>query len=417
LGRRLRMTAELRDWLAELGESQPLTAAEVGAALVAVLESADPSDLAVVGQPPPPSVTYDPREVADYAYQHLLEQFSLLRRRVADAATRRHDLEVQISAQRAAGADAAVIDGLAEQLAAAQLGEATLARASQRVQREIDAFLTAKETAKARYTAAEASLRIAEAIEAAGGEPDPDPAYRRDDVRAAKERLRALHASATETLERIRQLSDPGDPRHPPSPGQPKPSPPSPARTADGPKPPPPLHPLRPQAESAPGLLALRADPLGSDIRILFAAEPADTVTLLAVLEGPEAAREHGAHAVRLAGDLLTEIRDDGWPTDIDEVVLADRGEFLAQFFPADDADGIVRRADVLAAMTPLARLRADRQLTIEEVAARSGLSALRVAAIERDGLRAARVHEAVALARALRARLELPGDSGPVAG
>jgi transcriptional regulator with XRE-family HTH domain len=67
--------------------------------------------------------------------------------------------------------------------------------------------------------------------------------------------------------------------------------------------------------------------------------------------------------------------------------------------------------------MTSLSRLRADQHLTIDEVAARSGLARHRVEAIERDGLRAAFVYEAVALSRALGARLELPSGSGPVAG
>jgi hypothetical protein len=160
----------------------------------------------------------------------------------------------------------------------------------------------------------------------------------------------------------------------------------------------------------------LRADPLGSDIRILFAAEPAGTVTLLAVLEGRDAVIERGAQAIRLGGELLTEIRDDSWPADLDEVVLADPDEFLAQFFPADDGS-IARRAEVFAAMTPLARLRADLHLTLEEVAERSALTAHRAATIERDGLRGALVHEAIALARALGARLELPAGPGPVAG
>ncbi len=394
------MTAELRDWLAELGESEPLAAAEVGAALVAVLESADLSGLAVVGLPGRSAapIADDLREVADHAYQRRLEELQVLRRRLADAATARRATELALSTRQTAGADdAAVIATLAERLAAAQLSEARLARISQEIQAEVDAFRTARETAKARYTAAEATLRIAEAIEAAGGEPDPDLAQRREDLRAAEERLRALLFPAERTSV-IRQQSHRADAGEPPA--------------AEPPAPPPP----QPRAEPVRGLLELRADPLGSDLRILLAEEPADTVTLLAVLEGPEAVSEHGARAITLAGDLLTEIREEGWPADLDEVVLADRDEFVAQFFPADDGS-IARRAGGLAAMTPLGKLRADLHLTVEDVAARSGLSAGRVAAIERDGLRAARVHEAVALARALGARLELPAGSGPLAG
>jgi hypothetical protein len=393
------MTAELRDWLAELGQSEPLTAAEVGAALVAVLESADPSSLAIVGEPgrTPEPVADDPRATADYAYQQRLDGLQQLRRRVADAASARHAAELALSAQQAAGADPAVIAALAERLAAAQLHEADLSRVSQSIQAEVDKFRTVKETAKARYTAAEASLRVAEAIEAIGGEPDPDLAQRREDLRAAAERLRTL-GFPVETRAVIRHHSHRTGAGNRPAPPPPTPPPPE------------------PPPEPVAGLLELQADPLGSDIRILLAAEPADTMTLLAVLEGPEAASQHGAQATGLGGELLTEIRGHGWPADLDEVVLADPNEFVARFFPADDGS-IARRADVLAAMTPLAKLRADRHLTIEEVAARSGLPRHRVAAIERDGLRTARVHEAVALARVLGARLELGGDSGPVAG
>jgi DNA-binding XRE family transcriptional regulator len=399
--RRLRMTAELGDWLAELAESEPATAAEAGAALVAVLQSAEPADLAFVDQPGrrPEPVEDDPREVADYAYQRQLEQLQHARREVADAATARRAAEVALRTQHGAGADPAVIAVLAERQAAAQLREDAFAQHSQRLQVEVDTYRTAKETAKARYTAAEASVRIAEAIEAAGGGPDPDLAQRLEELRAAEERLRALRWPGTGTAVIRHQFRRTGA-------GRPA--------EAERPEPPPPAPPRSPEPVS--GLLELRADPLGTDIRILFAEEPADTLTLLAVLEGPEAARQHGVQAITLAGDLLTEIRDEGWPADIDEVVLADPGEFVAQFFPADDGS-IARRADTLAAMTSLGRLRAEQRMTVDEVAARSGVPRHRVEAIERDGLRAAAVHEAVALARALGAQVELPTGSGPIAG
>ena len=45
MGRRLRMTAALGDWLTELSASEPATAAEVGARLVAVLSAAEPAGL------------------------------------------------------------------------------------------------------------------------------------------------------------------------------------------------------------------------------------------------------------------------------------------------------------------------------------------------------------------------------------
>jgi hypothetical protein len=64
----------------------------------------------------------------------------------------------------------------------------------------------------------------------------------------------------------------------------------------------------------APGLLELRADPLGGDIRLLFAMEPPDTVTVLAVLEGEGAVHVHRDKALSLASDLLIEIRSGEWP-------------------------------------------------------------------------------------------------------
>jgi hypothetical protein len=390
------MAAELRDWLAELGASQAPTAAEVGAALLAVMTAAEPSDLAIVGEPGQAlgRVIDDPRDAVDDAYQQLLEQLRLIRHSVADAASARRAAALELSAGQAAGADATAIDALAERVAAAQRRDDELAQASRRVQDEINAFQTAKETAKARYVAAAASLRIAEAVEAADGEPDPDLAQRRQDYGSARQRLRALGTSAAETLDVIRQQARlPGT------------GPPS----AAGP-------PERPRASPRASLLELRADPFGSDIRILFAAEPADVVTLLAVLEGPEAVSEHGQQAAALAADLLAEIRAEGWLADIEEVLVSGPDEFLATFFPAHDGS-IARRAGVLTAITSLARLRAGQNLTIEEVAAQSGIPAHRVTAIELEGLRTARVHEAVALARVLGARLELPAGADPVAG
>lgn len=400
MGLRLRMTAELGDWLAGLSESEPLTAAEVGAALVAVLAATDPSDLGIVRSPGPAAEpVQDPREIVDHAYQQQLDQLQHIRRQLAAMTEARQAAALALSEQQAAGADAAVIAALAERQAAAHLREDAFAQLRERTQLEVDAFRTAKETAKARYTAAEATLRIAEAIEAIGGEPDPDLDQRRADYRAARERLHALRYPATETIAVIHEPAERATAGHPPP---------------AGPAEPPRLSAAR--VEPTPGLLELRADPVGSDVRILFAEEPAGTVTLLAVLEGAAALSEHGADAIRLAGDLLTEVRGDDWPADLTEVALADTAEFVARFFPADDGS-IEQRAGVLGAMTSPGRLRADLHLSLGELAARSGLLPHRVEAIELDGLRTAHVHEAVALARALGARLELSAGAGPVMG
>jgi phage shock protein A len=323
------MTAELGDWFTDLGGSDPATAAAVAGALVAVLESADPAGLAAVSSPatrPSP----DPRESADHAYQQLLESLQRIRRRVADVATTRKRLSVRLDERRGAGAGAAEIAELEHELVAAWQGEEVLTEQSQRLQYQVDAFRTAKETAKALYTAAEAQLRIAEAMEAAGGEPVADLAQLTTALMAAQEKLEQVSSQGQATVRPLRQQGEQagherrehpvGEPMSTPQPPQP-PQPPRQAR--------------RLAAEPAPGLLELQADPLGSEIAILFAVEPADTVTLLAVLEDAEAAGEHGEEAIGLASDLLTEIRDEGWPADIDAVMFRDSGEFLARFFPA----------------------------------------------------------------------------------
>jgi phage shock protein A len=274
------MTAELGDWLTELGESEPATAAEVATALCAIMAAADPSKLPAVGPVPSPRPA-DPREAVDHAYEHMLEELQQVRRDVADVASSRQRTDLRLGAERAAGADAARVAELERDLATVRQIEAQLAEQSLRLQWQVDAFRAAKETAKAVYTAAVARLRIAEALDGADGEPDADLAQLRADCLAAEQRLQAMAAP-----------------------------------------------------ERASGLLELRADASGSDIRILLAVEPADTVTLLAVLEGPEAVIEHSAEAASLASGLLTEIREDGWPADVGEVTFEDSGALLARFGP-----------------------------------------------------------------------------------
>ena len=380
MGRRLRMTAELSDWLADLGGSQPATAAEVGAALVALMTCEEPADLAAAGEPAKP----DLRATVDDIHRRLLADLQLIRRLAAGAASARHRAELHLSARRAEGAESGELGAREAELAAARQREEQLTQQSRRLQQHVDYFRTARETAKATYTAAEARLRVASAL---ADMSELDKVLSRSD----QEFIAAAAASA-ETV-RLREAVREAEARLQKLAGQPEGA-----------------------GAQAQGLLELRADPFGTDIGILFAVEPADTVTLLAILEGPQARSEHGAEALNLAGGVLTEIRENGWPADVDQVVLADPAAFLDRYFAADD-DSVARRAGVLVSTVRLGRLREGQGLTIADVAARSGLSADRVAAIEQHGLREARVHEAVAVARALGARLELPGGSGAVAG
>ena len=133
----------------------------------------------------------DPRETLDYSYERQLDMMQKMRRGVADVATSRKRVELQIqrleasrdklegqarqalaqnredlareALARRAAADAELGDlhSQRDQLAAE---EAKLVEASRRLEAKVQAFRTRKETIKASYTAAEAQTRIGEAL-------------------------------------------------------------------------------------------------------------------------------------------------------------------------------------------------------------------------------------------------------------
>jgi phage shock protein A len=133
----------------------------------------------------------DPRETLDYSYQTQLELLQKVRRGVADVATSRKRVELQINQlqqssdkldrqardalavgredlardalTRKAGVQSQLND-LNVQYTSLQGEEEKLTGASQRLQAKVDAFRTKKETIKATYTAAEAQTRINEAF-------------------------------------------------------------------------------------------------------------------------------------------------------------------------------------------------------------------------------------------------------------
>jgi phage shock protein A len=139
----------------------------------------------------------DPREMLDYSYQRQTELLSKVRRGVADVATSRKRVELQINqlqqqttklqgqAEKAISVDredlarealtrkSAVtnqISDLQVQLTQLQGEEEKLTLAQQRLSAKVEAFRTRKETIKATYTAAEASTRINEAVAGIGEE-------------------------------------------------------------------------------------------------------------------------------------------------------------------------------------------------------------------------------------------------------
>jgi phage shock protein A len=133
----------------------------------------------------------DPRDTLDYSYQTQLELLQKVRRGVADVATSRKRVELQMNSlqqssdkldrqardslaagredlarealTRKAGVSSQMSD-LQVQYASLQGEEEKLTNASQRLQTKVDSFRTRKETIKATYTAAEAQTRINEAF-------------------------------------------------------------------------------------------------------------------------------------------------------------------------------------------------------------------------------------------------------------
>ena len=133
----------------------------------------------------------DPREVLDYSYEQQLEMVQKVHRGLADVATSRKRVELQViqlqlsagklqdQAQQALAAGredlarealirraaaTSQISDLQGQQASLQAEEDKLTLASQRLEAKVAAFRTRKETIKATYTAAEAQTRIGEAV-------------------------------------------------------------------------------------------------------------------------------------------------------------------------------------------------------------------------------------------------------------
>ena len=133
----------------------------------------------------------DPRETLDYSYEKQLELLQKVRRGVADVATSRKRVELQMQglqqqADKLDGQARAALQGgredlarealtrksgltsqlndLQAQLSQLQEQEEKMVDASQRLQAKIDSFRTKKETIKATYSAAEAQAKIGEAF-------------------------------------------------------------------------------------------------------------------------------------------------------------------------------------------------------------------------------------------------------------
>ncbi len=176
----------------------------------------------------------DPRETLDYSYTQQQELLKKVRRGLADVATSRKRLDLQMqqldqqSAKLQGQAQQALAAGredlarealtrraglqsqtsdLQTQHAHLQAEEDKLTTASQRLQAKVEAFRTKKETLKATYTAAEAQTRINEAFTGISEEMgDVGMAVERAEDKTAQMQARA---GAVDELIASGALSDP----------------------------------------------------------------------------------------------------------------------------------------------------------------------------------------------------------------
>lgn len=384
MGYKLRMSAEIADWLGDLRESDPFTATEVGAALLAVINSEQ--------LPRPPLVTDlgEPRKIepgdlpiaVHKAYNDLLSCLSLLRQQIASARSYQTTSRMRVSPS---GSEPAPWTD--EEIAAAERRAAEISRRLQHWQTVGEGFSARKEAANAQHTSAEATMAIHQAILQSSASTEEEKSAARADLVASQQAFDAACAQLTglvaEAGDVCRAIMS--------------------AVADDAP---------RPADQPPPGLLELRADPFGMDIRILCAVEPAATITLLAVLEGEAAIAEHRPAAIGLAAELLEQVRAEGWPAETEQVTVADGGSFLESF--CDGQQGAVtQRAAALADQLTLTSLRARSGLSLADLARGADLSESDLWKLQDGDLRNARLRDIAGYVRAAGGRLELSVTAG----
>jgi DNA-binding XRE family transcriptional regulator len=397
---RLRMSGEIRDWLADLNGSDPPAALLVGEALTALIGEGDQLGPPLVVSLARPARPADLAEALDRSYAGRLGRLQIMRRLVGDAVTLARDIQIQVTdlellqtrlgdqrrealdagdsaaAARAADELLAAEDQLAELrrlLPGVNEAERQLTGQSQLMQAQVDAFRTRKEVLKARYTAALAEQTVHEAALAVGpveGGPLEGP-----DLPGAG------------AADRLGQVIDEIE-----------------REVGDEP--------------SAEGLLELRpgapGDGDGDGIRIIFAVEPAGTALLIAVLEGRHAVRDRRREAIEASAVLLRRARA-GQAPEAAAHAFDDVPSFLDALFPGR-AGEIEAGAAALVARSrarTLAEQRTRLGLTQAQVARRMGVRQERVSAIERAEPGSTEVRTLASYVEALGGRLEIIADLG----
>jgi hypothetical protein len=396
------MHTEIRDWLAGLRGSEPELARLVGEAVLALLDAGE-----ALG---PPAVlpletvlraVDDPRETLDYSYQRQLETLTQVRRGVADVATSRKRIEIQVDmleqqatklARQREGVLNAGREDLADEVRAREAGmqeqlsglrsqylaltreEERLTAACQRLQAKVEAFRMQKETIKASYTAAEASERVRQAFADLGmDDPDLETGTAADDGSSAP--------SEAATAENESH----GD-----------------AAPADHDDDPPP-----------PGMMVLWPG-APDDVRagLLFVVAPEDTAVLLACVEDSDGPGDELRAAIRAATARLPETTPDGSPAGF---VPHTAESFLDEFFPGEETEVEIGAGALVARSRAhtLAEARQRMRLTQAQVADRMNVRQERVSAIERAEPGATEVRTLAAYVRSLGGRLEIIAHIG----
>jgi hypothetical protein len=404
MGGRLWMHDEVREWLTGLRETEPELARLVGESVLALLDAGD-----ALGPPlavrPGALLPPDPREGLDLAYQHQLMMLQKVRRGVADVATSRKRIELQISELEQAVARAArqredalatghedlageartreagyqeQLSQLRTQLVALTSEEHNLTAGSQRLQAKVEAFRVRKETLKATYTAAEASQVVREAFDELDAEEAGDQ-----------------EASDQETT------ADQAGP-----PPEPEVANPDGDAEADG----------RDGVSAPPGLMELRPGAPGN-VRagLLFVVQPADTAVLLTCLRQPCGSPAEYQEAIRTAAARLPGVQSGRPPACPASFTSYGPESFLDEFFPGAETEVEIGASALVARSRAhtLVEARQRRGLTQAQVARRMNVRQERVSAIERATPGATEIRTLGAYVRALGGRLEVIADVG----
>ncbi len=400
MGYLLRMSDEIRDWLAGLHDSDPVAAMKVGQALIALIGEG-PS----LGPPLAVSLADSRRHASlpddlDYSYQDRLERMQIVRHSLADARGLAREMRQQITDlesheahlgdERRRALDAGRPEAAAEvagELAAAQSqlaelrrllpgvieAEQEISKTSRRLQAWVDAFRTRKEVLKATYDAALAELGIHEAMTTSGQEVGDGTVPSEGHGNSGTEAVAKLQ-KVTAEIERELRYPD----------------------SVEG------LTELRPGA------------PADSDIGILFAVEPPGTALLIAVLEGRDAVEDQHREAVVLSAEVLRRSRA-GQAPEATAWAFDDAQSFLDEFFPGSAGEVEAGAAALVARnrASTLAEQRTRLGLTQAQVAQRMGVRQERVSAIERAEPGATEVRTLASYVDALGGRLEIIADIG----